>query len=50
MHLTPDNRLKKLIVIGDRVLIKLQDPMKELIAVCICRLVCMKKKKYSKVI
>ena len=26
MHLTPDNRLKKLIVIGDRVLIKLTEP------------------------
>ena len=26
MHLTPDNRLKKLIVIGDRVLIKLARP------------------------
>ena len=26
MHLTPDNRLKKLIVIGDRVLIKLTRP------------------------
>ena len=26
MHLTPDNRLKKLIVIGDRVLIKLTKP------------------------
>jgi len=26
MHLTPDNRLKKLIVIGDRVLIKLAKP------------------------
>jgi co-chaperonin GroES (HSP10) len=26
MHLTPDNRLKKLIVIGDRVLIKLTTP------------------------
>src|SRR6476620_5738348 len=26
MHLTPDNRLKKLVVIGDRVLIKLTRP------------------------
>ena len=26
MHITPDNRLKKLIVIGDRVLIKLTTP------------------------
>jgi chaperonin GroES len=26
MHLTPDNRLKKLVVIGDRVLIKLTKP------------------------
>jgi chaperonin GroES len=26
LHLTPDNRLKKLIVIGDRVLIKLTKP------------------------
>jgi chaperonin GroES len=26
MHLTPDNRLKKLIVIGDRLLIKLTKP------------------------
>ena len=26
MHLTPDNRLKKLVVIGDRVLIKLARP------------------------
>jgi chaperonin GroES len=26
LHLTPDNRLKKLIVIGDRVLIKLAKP------------------------
>jgi co-chaperonin GroES (HSP10) len=26
MHLTPDNRLKKLVVIGDRVLIKLAKP------------------------
>jgi len=26
MHITPDNRLKKLIVIGDRVLIKLSKP------------------------
>jgi len=26
MHITPDNRLKKLIVIGDRVLIKLTKP------------------------
>lgn len=26
MHLTPDNRLKKLLVIGDRVLIKLTKP------------------------
>ena len=26
MHLTPDNKLKKLIVIGDRVLIKLTKP------------------------
>ncbi|TBR18275.1 MAG: co-chaperone GroES [Chitinophagaceae bacterium] len=26
MHLTPDNRLKKLIVIGDRVLIKISKP------------------------
>ena len=25
-HLTPDNRLKKLVVIGDRVLIKLTKP------------------------
>ena len=26
MHITPDNRLKKLVVIGDRVLIKLTTP------------------------
>ncbi|MBK7099329.1 MAG: co-chaperone GroES [Sphingobacteriales bacterium] len=36
MRITADNRFKKLIVIGDRVLLKPVNPMSEPKAVCIC--------------
>ena len=49
MHITHDNRLKKLIVIGDRVLIKPTKPDERTVTVdFICHRECRKKKKCNR--